>query len=774
MHLNKKIIFGVVFLAVFGASFVAVNIPTAHAYVYCQDSSGNVTKKAFECRSEEKIVSEEDFKNPNKYENVAQPSDSVCSLSGTNGLAICISNLVYYIMVGVFSSIAYIAAFFFDLAVQLSLNSTTYALGFLTTSWTIIRDLSNMAFIFILIYIAVEVMLTADNSQTLKTLAAVIVVALLVNFSFFFTRVAIDAGNLLALQFYNAIEGHPIGQNPAGTGLDSTLKGGSTNAAYNKSAADFMSGFTALASGGGPLTPGNTKDLTASIMDGIQVQNIVNTESFKRYADPKQTPNSSSMYILITLSTIYIAVGIAFGVLAGAFLFAGAKFIMRIVGLWFVIILSPLALVAATLPNAGAKKLFKDWLNHLVNFSFYPAAFLFMFFVLSRFMKELNAGGNFLSGVFASSPAGLSDDTFGFITILSAIANVGIRLGFVIAMMYLALSAADMLARSRGDMTSGWARTAAGWMGNAITGGAIGWTGRQTFGRAGQLLGINSLARATYDPRNSALARATGIPMLLRKYDPLTDPLNKSYGATPIDFGKAHGYDEAQKRKERLAKAKENALQKKADAEYAARQGGGQAPTAPQQNQQPQQPTPPQTPGGGGGNRAGATIPPQNGGQARMTNAPGTTNLANPGAQPQQRGTTNQAANIASASNIQKILQGFNNENLKNMRGVVDTSSAKNLAQLKGTIDTSSAKNLSDLKSTVSVSTTNLKSDINNETLDRMKKMVRKVIRNENESVVQSIADSRPPEPPKTPAGGAVRPPSPPANDDTGDMKKAA
>ena len=579
MHLNKKIIFGVVFLAVFGASFVAVNIPTAHAYVYCQDSSGNVTKKAFECRSEEKIVSEEDFKNPNKYENVAQPSDSVCSLSGTNGLAICISNLVYYIMVGVFSSIAYIAAFFFDLAVQLSLNSTTYALGFLTTSWTIIRDLSNMAFIFILIYIAVEVMLTADNSQTLKTLAAVIVVALLVNFSFFFTRVAIDAGNLLALQFYNAIEGHPIGQNPAGTGLDSTLKGGSTNAAYNKSAADFMSGFTALASGGGPLTPGNTKDLTASIMDGIQVQNIVNTQSFKNYAASTQ---SSPMYILITLSTIYIAVGIAFGVLAGAFLFAGAKFIMRIVGLWFVIILSPLALVAATLPNAGAKKLFRDWLNHLINFSFYPAAFLFMFFVLSRFMKELNAGGNFLSGVFASSPAGFSDGTFGFITILSAIANVGIRLGFVIAMMYLALSAADMLARSRGDMTSGWARTAAGWMGNAITGGAIGWTGRNTIGLGARLYkdGLSGLkpkfkmpelSTATFDPRNLPGIRSTVRP-LLGGYDPATKTPYGTFGAVPINWGQAPSATDAAKAateasKERDRKKREDefhALLKKA------------------------------------------------------------------------------------------------------------------------------------------------------------------------------------------------------------------
>ena len=96
---------------------------------------------------------------------------------------------------------------------------------------------------------------------------------------------------------------------------------------------------------------------------------------------------------------------------------------------------------------------------------------------------------------------------------------------------------------------------------------------------------------------------------------------------------------------------------------------------------------------------------------------------------------------------------------LTNLKGTIDTSSAKNLAQLKGTIDTSSAKNLSDLKSTVSVSTTNLKSDINNETLDRMKKMVRKVVRDENEGVLHSISENRPPEPPKTPAGGAMRPP---------------
>ncbi len=554
MRLNKKIIFGAVLFATFGFGFFAVHTPTAHAYVYCQDSSGNVTKKAFECKSGEKTVSEADFNNPNKYDNVAQPSDSVCSLSGTNGLAICVSNLVYYIMVGVFSSIAYICAFFFDLAVQLSLNSTTYALGFLTTSWTIIRDLSNMAFIFILIYIAVQVILLAETSQTIKTLVAVIVVALLINFSFFFTRVAIDAGNLLALQFYNAIEGHAIGASP-GSGLDSTLNGGKTNAT------NTLSGFTAVASAG------NTKDLTASIMDGIQVQNIVNSESFKRYTDPSNK-NQSSMYILISLSTIYIAVGIAFAILAGAFLFAGAKFVMRIVGLWFVIILSPLALVAAALPHKGANDLFHKWLNHLINFSFYPAAFLFMFFVLSRFMKELNAGGNFLSGVFgASSATGFSDGTFGFITILSAIANVGVRLGFVIAMMYLALSAADMLAKSRSDMTQGWARTAAGWMGNAITGGGLAWAGQKTLGR------IPALSGRSFDIRNAPIIKQAITP-LLKKYEPTTRTPHGTYGAVPINWGApastkdmAKAATEASKERERERRDAEN---KKRDEETAA------------------------------------------------------------------------------------------------------------------------------------------------------------------------------------------------------------
>ncbi|TSC68474.1 MAG: Uncharacterized protein G01um101456_629 [Parcubacteria group bacterium Gr01-1014_56] len=124
-----------------------------------------------------------------------------------NTLAEWISNIVYVFTVGLGGLIAYVASYFFNFAVYLSLSSTAYAMNFVTSGWEMTRDLANMAFIFILIYIAVNIMLLAETSDTMKTLVRVIAIALVINFSFFFVRVVIDGGNILAIQFYNGIGG---------------------------------------------------------------------------------------------------------------------------------------------------------------------------------------------------------------------------------------------------------------------------------------------------------------------------------------------------------------------------------------------------------------------------------------------------------------------------------------------------------------------------------------------------------------------------------------
>src|SRR3989344_1700492 len=160
-----------------------------------------------------------------------------------------------------------------------------------------------------------------------------------------------------------------------------------------------------------------------------------------------------------------------------AFLQVGIKFMMRIVGLWFVLIASPLAFVAKTMKQTS--HFFDDWLQYLIKFSFYPAIFLFMYWILTKFtMAILPSGKNesiFTSLLNASSAA---DPTTGITT---AIATVAIRMGFVIAVLYVGLKVSDWIVKE-GSAT---AMKVSGWStGKAF--GLAGFAGRNSVGWLGQ------------------------------------------------------------------------------------------------------------------------------------------------------------------------------------------------------------------------------------------------------------------------------------------------
>ncbi|MDQ5955336.1 MAG: hypothetical protein QG621_339, partial [Patescibacteria group bacterium] len=254
--------------------------------------------------------------------STGQPSSSAGS--GNNGeisdscwkssWAICFSNVVYVFTVGLMSIFAYIGAFVFDTAIQISLQSVTYSQYFLTQSWAAVRDLANMIFIFLLVYLAITVILQAETQGTMKMLAGIIIAALLINFSFFFTRLVIDGGNLLALQFYNAIDAPSL-----------------TESAQNSTGV-VGTGVTNIAS---HLTSnGNVKDLTRGIMDVIGVQSLVGSGSFSQFAKQE---NVGFWTVLITLTFVYIAVAVILAMLAFTFIAVGVKFIVRVVVLWLTI-----------------------------------------------------------------------------------------------------------------------------------------------------------------------------------------------------------------------------------------------------------------------------------------------------------------------------------------------------------------------------------------------------------------------------------------------------
>ena len=67
--------------------------------------------------------------------------------------------------------------------------------------WGIVRDVFNLAFIFGLVFIGFKLILNSGDSSAKRMLGSLIMAALLVNFSLFFTKLIIDFTNIAATQF---------------------------------------------------------------------------------------------------------------------------------------------------------------------------------------------------------------------------------------------------------------------------------------------------------------------------------------------------------------------------------------------------------------------------------------------------------------------------------------------------------------------------------------------------------------------------------------------
>ncbi len=109
------------------------------------------------------------------------------------------------------------AGYFFDTALSLSIDNSKKMVtpDFVGSSWTVVRDFSNMLFIFVLLYTGIMTMFGAADWR--KVVLQVVIVALLINFSLFFTKVVIDAGNILAVGIKSSISpGQSLSEGLAG------------------------------------------------------------------------------------------------------------------------------------------------------------------------------------------------------------------------------------------------------------------------------------------------------------------------------------------------------------------------------------------------------------------------------------------------------------------------------------------------------------------------------------------------------------------------------
>ncbi|MEA2715447.1 MAG: hypothetical protein QOG91_475, partial [Candidatus Parcubacteria bacterium] len=89
--------------------------------------------------------------------------------------------------------------------------------------WTIIRDLSSLLLIFVILYAAIRMILSKEEASYGNLIKNIIIVGILINFSFFFTRVLIDFSNVVSLQLYNGIAPDNSASVPLGDITDISL-----------------------------------------------------------------------------------------------------------------------------------------------------------------------------------------------------------------------------------------------------------------------------------------------------------------------------------------------------------------------------------------------------------------------------------------------------------------------------------------------------------------------------------------------------------------------
>src|SRR3989338_3115796 len=119
----------------------------------------------------------------------------------------CAVKITYWLFYSIPSFLLTSVAKFFNVAIHLGLQASVYSSSdFLPQAWRITRDLSNIFFILILLYIAIKIILGLAGHDGKKMIIWVIIMALLINFSMFATKIVIDSYNVLALIFYNKME----------------------------------------------------------------------------------------------------------------------------------------------------------------------------------------------------------------------------------------------------------------------------------------------------------------------------------------------------------------------------------------------------------------------------------------------------------------------------------------------------------------------------------------------------------------------------------------
>jgi len=270
-----------------------------------------------------------------------------CGVTSMEKVEGCVAGLSYLVF-ELSSWIAHGMGIFLDFFVYYSTNSTSYTNDFVTQAFAAVRDIANIFFIIALLYVAIKTILDISVSNSKKIIGTIVIVALLINFSLFFTQVIIDSTNILAKVFYNQT-----------TAVDETGK--------------------PL-----PAGAGGQKSISIGLIDKFNPQKILSAGTGGNAQSFYNTTGNKGYYIFISLLASFIVLYAAY-----VFLMVGLLFVGRVVALWLSMIFAPLAFASYTMPFNIPGFGHKDWWDMLLKNAFLAPIFIFFLYMIVMFAKFL-------------------------------------------------------------------------------------------------------------------------------------------------------------------------------------------------------------------------------------------------------------------------------------------------------------------------------------------------------------------------------------------------
>jgi hypothetical protein len=347
----------------------------------------------------------------------------------------------------------------------------TAGTGAIYVGWAAIRDLLNVGFIFILLYAGISTILGNDDYGIKQTVLKVVMAALLINFSLFFTKALIDLSNIVALQFYTRV----LSASDRANASDNALAGRNSTNAWDAG-------------------------LSIGFVNALGLKTIWITKDSNSTARDQFGPTLTASQLII------VALGGGCFILVTAFVFfmATLRFMYRSAVLIFLMVLSPIGFIGKAIPplSGAADK----WMKRLKSNLIFAPAYMAIFYVVALIV--------FGSGIGPSQVGANSNINGGSVSGFAAlfqgnVSQTGLLFWFImiIVLMLGTQLAADAFADDF-KMADAFKKKAKGWAtsaGKSAAGGfgLAGYTGRRalgvasnmTTGRVGQALLLNGVVR---------------------------------------------------------------------------------------------------------------------------------------------------------------------------------------------------------------------------------------------------------------------------------------